>query len=78
MFANGGRGAGFWSYFSVTPALKVTLSQSDVERPDMPSAVFPQLREIVFGAAGERASIDLSASFADGSVASVRESTKVT
>ena len=50
----------------------------DVERPDMPVALIPQLRQIVFQAGGEQASIDLAARFEDDSVQSVRESTNVT
>jgi hypothetical protein len=54
-----------------------TMIEIDVERPDMPQSIFGELRQLIFGAEGETGSIDLMARFADGSVLTVRESSKV-
>lgn len=49
-----------------------------VERPDMPSAMTPRLRQIIFEAEGETAAIQLLGRFQDGSVLPVQESSNVT
>ena len=61
-----------------TAGARVSTSiEIDVERPDLPRAISPQLRQLIFAAEGEEGSIDLAARFADGRVLLVRESSHV-
>ena len=68
------------SAFGVTTAGAPVVStiEVDVERPDLPLAIVPQLRQFDFGAEGETGRIELIGSFADGTTLPVEESSNVT